>query len=494
MQTSANPSKERVWTLYDSGVRSLKERLYREAEACLAEYLSREHRNPKSANRRARAHCLIALAILARTPPLSRSTAEIKQVVARLSNAKRLPLAQVLASLVQETFYETDGWNIPEDLQVVAQKASVGQLDRNDVEQVIRHLNGMFGPTWVQICRQAGVLGVDDRPPPVIESDRVDPWRRKGVPRYFAIIPPEPPDPPYVRAWTLTGTGVALAVLPCGGLYVTTKWYVGLTALVLLYAAATPFLFFGILTWHDVNDWRRRIRARNEAIAAAHPQPTEAQIDAWLQEDVDAAVQRGADRHRLDLDLGVKNAGLVIKPQVIVGISRLGGPHSAERLVRDPQAPSGYRLTVVRMPLARSRVGADGRLRSSHYHVLVVFLSERRLGVFECDVDLATRRRLAEASHSFSYDDVVTMSYRRLTSADGAESANVVVNRDGRSETIHGDNRFFLSLVNGHHIEVSTAIPKGIDSRRGSSIAWDNDQVQRSIERMVWALKDSRSA
>jgi hypothetical protein len=480
--------------LYDSGRRSLKERLYREAEDCLSEYLSREPKTPKSANRRARAHCLIALAILARTPPLSRSSAEIKQVVARLRNAVRQPLAHVLAALVKETFYEDDDWNIPEELESLAKKAAVDLLGLNEIELLDGHLPGMFGRTWEQIRRRAGVLGVADGPPPAIDDRTPDQWRRRGVPRYFAVIPSEADSPRYVLAWSLTGGAAALAVLPCAGLFVTTKWYIGVAVLVVMYCAGAALLFCGVLTLRECQYRQRLVNEREAAIAAAHPQPSQRQIDEWLRQDVGDAVRDGAARHRLDIASGLTSAGLVIAPQVFVGISKLPGPYSVERRVRDPKSPSGFRTTIEKAPLARSRVGTDMKLRASHYHILVIFLSERRLGVYECDVDLATRRRLAEATHSFSYDDVVMMSSRRLTSADGAEAANVLVDSEGRSKTIHGDNRFVLSLVNGHNIQVSTEVTKGANSNIASSVAWDNAHVQRSIERMVWALKDNRIA
>jgi hypothetical protein len=488
-----NPAERRVRTLFDSGQRSMKERFYRQAETSFSEYL-RDPRTSKSAKQRARAHCSVALTVLARTTPLSRSTAEIKQVVAHLRNASRLPLALVLAALVRETFYEKDGWNVPEDLQALCRPDAVDLLERGEVKQLLEHLPGMFGPTWELIRRRAGNLGVDGAPPLPVEDRRADEWRRKGVRRYFAIIPPEPTKPRYALAWSLIGSGSTFAVLPCAGLYVTTKWYVGIALLVLMYCTSAALLFAGVLVARDCQDRRRRIREREVAIAASVPQPTEAELDRWLKHDVDDAIRRGAERHRIDIELGTANAGLVIEPQAIVGISKLTGPYSVQRYVRDAESPSGYRATIEKRPLARSRVGLDSRLRSSHYHILVLFLTERRIGVFECDIDLASRRGIAEATHSFSYDDVVTMSSRRLSSADGQQAVNILVDPAGRSETIHGDNRFFLSLVNGHNIEVSTAVTQTIGSDKASSIAWHNDGVQRSIERMVWALKDNRAA
>jgi hypothetical protein len=490
MTASGNAAQKRVWTLYDSGRRSLNERLYREAEACLSEYLSREPKTPKSANRRARAHCLIALAILSRTPPLSRSQAEVDEVRVRLLNADRLPLARVLAALVLETFYQDDGWNIPEDLQVLAKTGAVDELAPGEVAQLVEHLSGMFGPTWERVRRLAGVFGVDPAAPATISNPRPDRWRREGVPRYFAVIPPKPPDPQYGVAWSLVVGGLSAAALTFGVRYATSEWYSALAVIVFLFGVAGALLFFGVIVVRDCSDRRRKIRERNAMIAANEPQPTEAELDRWLAEDVDAAVQRGADRHRLDIARGATSGGLVIPPQVIVGVSPLSGPQRVERLVRDLRRPSGLRTAIENVPLARSRVGADGQLRASHYRVLVLYLTQRRLGVFECDVELATRRRLSETTHSFSYDDVVTMSSRRRI-AD--KSKNVLVGSDGVRRPVYGDNRFFLTLVNGGHIEVSTAVAETEQSDTDSAIAWPNARVQRSIERMVWALKDSRN-
>jgi hypothetical protein len=488
---AAEPS---TWTLYDSGKRSLREGLYREAEATLSEYLSQEPRTAKSAGRRSKAHVYIALSILARTPPLSRSTREVSHVVARLRNAHKLPLAQVMAALVNETFYQTDDWNAPEHLDELARKDAVDLLGRQEVELLVHHLRGMFGKTWERVRRRAGHLGVDEQPPEPTDDDRADEWRRKAVRRYFMEIPRTPNQPRWALAWSLVAGSVALAVLPCGGLYVTTRWYVGLGVIAVAYVAAAMLLFFGVIMIRDCYDDRKKIRERDAALAAAQPQASQRELDAWLVDDVERARRLGAELHRLDLRLGIENAGLLLAPQAIVGISKLAGPYSAERLERDPDSPSGMRTVIRRLPLAKTRIGTDNKLRASHYQILVIYLTERRIGVFQCDVELATGQLLAQSTYSFSYDDVVTMSSQKIAPNGGRDNVNVLIDQDGNSETISGEKRFVMSLVNGHSIEVSTAVHKNATADAGSSIAWQNDPIQRSIERMVWALKDSRVA
>ncbi|MFF5230746.1 hypothetical protein [Dactylosporangium sp. NPDC000521] len=494
MADAQDPAERRMWTLYDSGRRSLQERLYREAESTLAQYLSLEPWTPKSAKRRARAHAFIALAILARTPPLSRSTREVNHVISRLRNAPKLPLSAVLAAFLCETFYQTDDWNAPEDVQALAKNGAVDQLDRADIKLLLGHLPGMFGPTWEAVRRRAGFFGLAQDPPEPVDDERVDTWRRKAVRRYFAEIPRKVDDPRWGLTWFLLSAGLALGIMPCGGLYVTTKWYVGLLAVVGLYATSAILLFFGIVMARDCVECRKKIRERNAAIAATQPQASESELDAWLQEDVDRAIRHGADLHRLNLKFGIENAGLLMAPQAIVGISKLAGRYSAERLERDASSPSGLRTVIRRLPLAKTRIGEDGRLRASHYQVLVMYLTERRIGVFECNVDLATRRILAQSTYSFSYDDVITMSSQKIAANDSQENPNILIDRDGSSRTIFGDNRFIMSLVNGQKIEVSTAVNSNPANGAGALIAWQNDKIQRSIERMVWALKDSRVA
>ncbi|WP_433082446.1 hypothetical protein ACQP1P_01780 [Dactylosporangium sp. CA-052675] len=494
MPGSEEPADGRQWTLYNSGRRSLRERLYREAEETLSQFLSREPRTDKSAPRRARAHALIALAILARTPPLSRSTREVGHVVSRLQNARKLPLAQVMASLVIETFYETDAWNVPEGFRSLAEDADVEALPGPDIELLIRHLPGMFGKTWERIRRQAGLLGLGERPPPFVETELVDERRKKLVRRYFAEIPRKPEDPQWTLVAWLLSIGVLAGVLPCGGLYVTTRWYVGLPIVLGLYLLAAVLLFFGIVTARESRESQKKIRVRAAAIAATQPQASETELDAWLEMEVSRVTRLGAERHRLDSGVGLKDAGLLMAPQVIVGVSKLAGPYSVERREPDANSASGLRTVMRKLPLAKTRIGDDGKVRASHYQILVMYLTERRVGVFECDVDMATRELLAESTHSFSYDDVVTMSSQKIAAGGGQGNLHVLIDRHHNSATISGEHRFVMSLVNGHRIEVSTAVHNATASDSSSVIAWPNDQVQRSIERMVWALKDSRVA
>lgn len=497
MVALGDPAEKSTWTLFDNGRRNLRQHLYRDAEACFVEYLNREPKAPKSAAKRARSHCYIAIAILARTQPLSWSSSEVDKVVARLHVAARLhnashrPLANALARIVVETFYDTDDWNIPERLAELANKDDVDLLDSQDLDLLIEHLPGTFGPTWERIRRQAGLRNLDSAPPDPVDRGTPDPWRKVGVPRYFAIIPPEPPQPRFDRAWSLTGVGCLLAAAPLGGLFITTKWYVGVALTVLLLLTGLGLLFAGLLQFRECGRRRGLVRAREDAIRRSTPKPTDAQMDAWLMQDVDAAVRRGAGRHRLDLDDPA--SGLVITPQVVVGISRIPSRLAVEDILGKSGATAAKRMGYGRLPRAKSRVGADGRLRSSHYHILVVYMTKRRFGIYECDISLATREILAEGTQSFNYGDVVTMSSRKVTSVDDGKIPNVLIDSRGESRTVRGGSRFIMTLVNGHEIEVRTAVSEssGVDSAK--AVAWRNESVQRSIERMVWALKDSEA-
>jgi hypothetical protein len=482
------------WTHFDIGLRYLKEKLYLEAETCFSKYLSKAM-GMADPHRRRMANFYIALCIVARTRPLTASNSDVMRVLARLRPAGALPVARVLAALLVETYHDPDGWHVPSAMRGLADAGAVARLTSDEAELLCEHLEGMAGNTWEQVRRRSRTHCVDSQVPAPVQlpcAPRVD---RSSVRNYFAVIPAKPPPPRYELAWALIGSGVVLFVMPFGGLVITTEWYVAVAAIVLMYLASITLTFFGLVTVRECVE-RRRLQLRRAAmIATSMPQPDDDAMDCWLREDVDRAIRRGEHRHRLDNASEPDRAGLIIKPQVLVGISGLVWPRATRWLAPDPKSPTGFTTSVGRLYLAQVRIGEDGKIRSSHYRIVVMFFTERRLGIYECEVSLKDSRRLAEATYSMSYDDIVKVSSKRVTVLDGdTVAANILMDRDGHSEAVRTDYRFSLILVNGRSIDVSTAVSRGEKVHAYSPVAWENANVQRSVERMVWALKNGKAA
>lgn len=111
----------------------------------------------------------------------------------------------------------------------------------------------------------------------------------------------------------------------------------------------------------------------------AEPKPTDAQQDAWLNGDLEKI--KGEALEKLDLKPH-ERGGSPIDPIMVVG------PASQAKLA----------------------VGKDGIIRFSVYEVLVVYLTDYQLAVYQCVVDLVNRIKLSQATQEYHYTDVVSVT------------------------------------------------------------------------------------
>lgn len=158
----------------------------------------------------------------------------------------------------------------------------------------------------------------------------------------------------------------------------------GAIALVLFIAAsASPFLALVglVVAFFAVKKGLPGILLYTRLKALAEPKPSDEQMDKWLREALGPAIDQGF--HRMDIvrdDLVSRNR----EPLQVIGL---------------PQNVS-YRLAK----------GRDGIVRSSHYDILVVFMTQWHLSTFQCVLDMETGAFISDQTREFTYRDILSVS------------------------------------------------------------------------------------
>jgi hypothetical protein len=141
-----------------------------------------------------------------------------------------------------------------------------------------------------------------------------------------------------------------------------------------------------------------RIRRYIRGCALADPKPSDHQIDTWLAESIEPICEDGF--RRLDIvhsDLVDKDA----PPLVVVGF-----PND----LPDFLAPDAAQVSDSQRPRFRLARGKDGKIRATHYDVLVVYMSTWHLCTYQCVLEMETGGVISDRTREFHYRDVVSVA------------------------------------------------------------------------------------
>jgi hypothetical protein len=167
----------------------------------------------------------------------------------------------------------------------------------------------------------------------------------------------------------------------------------------LLFAAGSVGLFIGLVVI-AIALFRAvpRIQRYQRACAFADPKPTDHQMDLWLAEAYDPIVENGFNR------LDIVQSDLVntdMRPLIVVGFPKeIPASTSARQEWRPGDPRLGFRL-------AR---GLDGKVRASHYDILVVYLTKWRLCTYQCVLEMETGNVIMDGTREFLYRDVLSVA------------------------------------------------------------------------------------
>ncbi|MEU5691762.1 hypothetical protein [Actinosynnema sp. NPDC020468] len=458
----------------ENGRLALKGRLYPKAVAELEESLSDARKataddQRKAAPDLANAHFLAALALLSGRSPGDAVPERIERIENHLEQARayRAPVvthqADVLLGLVKDGYYTAHGMDPgPPASDVLAE--SVAALGSTDLEPLLTHLPHIEGRTWRAVVARAADLGMTPALPAVKRQTHrePDPRRAQAVHKYFVPTPAVRSPVPHLVAF-----GGAL-LLAAYALYRMSGFGAfGLTGLVLVGAFLAAR--FG---WRRFRAHRRYARRRDEAL----PKPTDAQMDAWLREDVAFLVDQAAGRVRLDSRVKKQGGELVFPVQTIVGL---------------PTKDMGERVRM------RGRRGDDHLWRANHYDVLALFLTNDVIAVYRCLLDFRTGRPVYEEVSERHYRDIVGVTSNRIPLPPHlAELFRAIDEVHAEAGFEEEDKRryadlayaetFALSIVNGDVFELSTGFGEAVGMP--DEVAWaENSRALDIIKRMVRA-------
>lgn len=233
------------------------------------------------------------------------------------------------------------------------------------------------------------------------------------------------------------------------------QWPFGAAAvglLIILTADGPPGFMLGILALGGAGavlaKWRKA-------------QPSDAQMDAWLREDLYNLKPRALVKSGIDASDLVRDSVLVIGPR----FSNMGG------------ADFGFRQ------------GSDGRARFTPVDVTLINFTEHQLLAYQCAFDLTTGKPLNECIEEYFYNDVVAVATRaeaftyEVTSLDKkllARLPNVQKAAVNGKIQVNSAETFVLSTSGGSSVRVVLNDPVFIQGLGGGALPmeWAEEAVQ----------------
>lgn len=427
-------------------------------------------------------------------------------------------MAAVIAAQLRE---DVDNGSIRGDTRFadLARSASVDKLTDQQLRTLVTHLAPSPGQTWETLRTAASAKFRDlqvEAFEVVHEKVSADPERRRLVPRYFTPDPHAPKPVTTTSAIVMLALGVVSLVGSCALVSVGVG---GPSGDSVLSGACVSVLFLGAAIGLFVGSAKAFARNRLYRAAkrqydldwhAARPKPSDAQMDQWLNEDVNWIATLGAEKHNLRNRLLGDGGSLLDQPQALVGLSGRTQRIRHQGTVADSSSPTGFRLVVteIDVPVARVRYGLDGRLRADNYQVLVIYLTRDRVCVFEVELEVATRRLVSTRRLAFRYRDVVAIEVS--TEPVGRPEAEQIQKQlaayllTGVSVRVVEGEKVTLSIVDGDKVMMRTgygfvedlgpantsqpyADPNALTDRQ---VAWENRRVVRNVELQVWERRE----
>ncbi|MGW5745582.1 hypothetical protein [Amycolatopsis sp. NPDC003861] len=458
---------ESVKDYLQNGLMALKGRMYAKAVSEFEEFLSDARKvgaqkMPEAQRDLATGHFCAALAMLDGRPPNDRSPEQIDRVEAHIEQAIDYGdivvthQANVLWALVKDDYYAANSMPAkPPSADALA--ASIDELQPTQLEPLVTHVRRAQGRTFRLLQARANEFGMivlaEPEQVPVVRD--FDPARGEAVRRYFVQTP---------RRQSAAPGAIVLGVAALCVITAASERNAG--SLVLLVIA-----YFAV-KW----GWRRvkQYCVYLKRYAAAEPKPSDAQMDAWLQEDIAALETKASRLVRLVAKTKHEGGDLVYPIQSVVGMS----------------SPTGS--------LADSwcaRRGDDHKWRASHYDVLILFLTNDLISIYRCEIDFRTGEPIHEEIAEWHYRDIVSVSTKRVTMPAPIvarfRKIDELIDRDGDGEhekyaDIPYAQEFTISIIDGHQVELNTGLGETLGAE--NEIAWRrNERALATLKKMIRA-------
>jgi hypothetical protein len=211
----------------------------------------------------------------------------------------------------------------------------------------------------------------------------------------------------------------------------------------------------------------KRYREFLKAWAGAEPKPGEAELDAWLQEDIKYVTRKGGRRLQIKAREDFNGGDLITSPVVVVGI------------------PDGQSTRNGKPPKARA--GKDGEVRADHYELLIFFLTDQVISSYRCVLDFATGELLLDEARQYHYASVVGVS--SITIPVHMPVVDFLSNKEN---DISAAQRFTLSFTSGETLQVTTQFSGGSFRESDGKIAWRGNDHALSIVQSEVRARNAR--
>jgi hypothetical protein len=447
-----NINFQRMADDYKSGLDALKNRLYPKVVERFEDFLSTAESvsagpGTDMEERAARAHVYVALGLLNGSRPSYYSSDLIRRIQTHLDSARRLghgrpaaAMADVVLAIVKEDFYEARAMRSGGP-QAAELRHSLADLDPGDLDTLVTHLAAAEGETWKELSRRATDAGLAQ--PEVSDAEKprvIAPDRPEKVRKYFTRTPAQ-----VNPAWHMCLFGTAMLLIILG------------------IASRSPFglILVAAAAWVGKKGYNRykNYREFQRAWEAAEPKPRDEELDKWLDEDIGYITRKGGRKLQLKAREDFDGGDLITSAVVVVGVA-----DSSDTLNGRPPAV---------------RAGKDGRVRASHYDVLVLFLTHQVISSYRCILDFASGGLLRDETRQYHYTNIVGVS--SVSIPVRSPVAQLVDLLSQKENDISATHKFTLSVVNGEKLQVTTQLSGAFFETSDGKIAWRGNDHALSI-------------
>jgi hypothetical protein len=207
-------------------------------------------------------------------------------------------------------------------------------------------------------------------------------------------------------------------------------------------------------------------------IVSYYQKPSDEQMDAWIQEDLQGLRTRALAKTGLD----------------------------TSELIAEPVMVYGPRFWNIGGSEVGIKKGKDGIVRFMPIGITVINFTPHQLMAYQCAVDLTTGNSLSESTDEYFYRDVVSVSTQSEsltlegigTAVSNGPLAALMV--DGKLQ-LNAAETFKLTTSGGTFIKVLLGDPKLIERAGGGSIPTDMaDKAVQTVRKMLREKKVAASA
>jgi hypothetical protein len=209
-------------------------------------------------------------------------------------------------------------------------------------------------------------------------------------------------------------------------------------------------------------------------IVSYYQKPSDAEMDAWIQEDMKNLQTRALAKTAID------RSELIAEPVIVYG-------------------PRFWNIGGAEVGIKK---GNDGIVRFMPIGMTVINFTPHQLVAYQCALDLTTGNTLNESTDEYFYRDVVSVStqsksktYTRAEIGKGlSEGLLKGLMTDGKLQ-FNAAEMFILTTSGGTSIEVVLRDPQLIESAGGGSIPTDMaDKAVQTVRKMLREKKVAASA